>query len=163
MKTKEPLKLKFYFAVWLPLSAHVDGVSHWLQGHRTTFIGSVDLWSGFLGDISCEECPETSMEDGKHVGLSIWCRHSSLIMHVGQAICGLLGHRELKHPTRGEEPVLDQWYCSRCMGHVEPTDGSVVREAIASGHHHGSEAPSTNSSISSLASEGKEEQDPLVR
>lgn len=118
---KEPLKLKFYYAVWLPIAAHVDGVSHWLQGHRVTFVRSIDLWSGFLGAIECDECPETRLENGKHVGLSIWMRHSTLVMRIAQVVCGCMGHRELKHPTRGnDEPIRDQWYCSRCISDVLP-------------------------------------------
>jgi hypothetical protein len=104
-----------YWGPWLSLQAHSSAVWHWLRGHKVHFIGDLELWCGCWGDVWCEECPDTAIEDGKHVGLSIWCRHSWAIAWLGMKLCGLLGHPVFQHPKRYDAYVEDEIYCYRCM------------------------------------------------
>lgn len=114
------------------LHARCDALWHLLRGHRLHWRDSVDLWVGVTGDIWCERCPDTS--DGQS-DLIIWIRGWAWMLRVAQWICGLQGHRELKHPQRWnkQEPIEDknnmvdvegEWYCYRCFADVEKPEAA---------------------------------------
>ena len=109
------------------LSARLEALKHLLQGHRLRWRdGGIDLWTGFTGSITCEECPDTEMEDGTHVGLILWSRSNRPLWWFSRKLCAWLGHPEHRHPQRytGSDdaegnPIMadieDQWYCYRCV------------------------------------------------
>lgn len=113
------------------LEARASGVWHWLRGHDLHWRGDcVDLWSGHTGCITCTACPDASLnDDGTHADLCIWSRHNTLLWWLTKRLCAWQGHRELRHPERSVpvgddyayEPILDQWYCYRCMDDVDVT------------------------------------------
>ena len=103
---------------WWPIHARMEGLRHLLQGHQVAWRCHVDLWVGCTGNISCHTCD-----------LSIWCRSSTLLLKLSQWVCNKLGHQELKNPGKYIgwddttdkpmfEPILDKWYCSRCIADV---------------------------------------------
>lgn len=103
--------------VWWRIEAHYDWVMHTLRGHKTRgYWQCWSLWVGHLGCLTCEECPDTSIEDGKHVGLVIWMSNSNAMLWIGQRLCGLLGHQLFQFSkVSGGHYSEDQIYCYRCM------------------------------------------------
>jgi hypothetical protein len=108
------------------LQAHATALWHALRGHQVTWVsGCIDLWTGHLGCLLCEACPDTSLDEkGRHVGLAIWARSNLTVWWVMQRICARQGHRELRHPKRGGLMgqwvyVHDKWYCARCLADVD--------------------------------------------
>jgi hypothetical protein len=93
------------------IHARWEGLRHILKGHKVHWRDRGDIWSGCTGDIVCETC-----------NLNIWCRHTYWLMWIMQQICGWQGHRELRHPTQGDQPLMDQWYCYRCGADVKKED-----------------------------------------
>lgn len=105
------------------LHARAEALAHKLRGHDVRWRGDcVDWWCGHTGCITCEACPDSTFEDGAHVGVVFWCRDNPLLRWLGQAVCGWKGHGERRHPQRGTgegwEDVLDEWYCYRCGADV---------------------------------------------
>lgn len=113
------------------IQARAEAFVHLLRGHNLRWRGDCfDWWTGHTGCIVCEGCPDTSVENGKHVGCIFWCRTNRPLWWLGRTICGWLGHPELRHPQRGNgredaegNPILvdvvDEWYCYRCLADVE--------------------------------------------
>lgn len=104
--------------------AHGDAFVHMLRGHRVAWFGDcVDLWTGHLGCISCEACPDSRVENGKHVGAILWARDNAAIWWLGRFICRWLGHDELRHPQTWHCGFMaylhDKWYCYRCLEDIE--------------------------------------------
>lgn len=104
------------------IQARVDAIGHILRGHKLLWrgYGCIDPWTGHTGCIICEECPDSSVEDGKHVGYVFWMRHWRWMNWVGQKVCAFLGHSERRHPQTGDGnggwvDVPDEWYCYRCL------------------------------------------------
>jgi hypothetical protein len=98
------------------IQAHWDALIHMLRGHDLRWFGDcVSLWDGHLGCIICDKCPDTGVEDGEHVGLIIWMRHSDALHWFGMRLCGLIGHPLFQHPKSGDTYKEDEIYCYRCM------------------------------------------------
>lgn len=103
------------------IRARWEALKHLLRGHQLRWRDDgIDLWTGHMGCIVCEECPDTALEDGKHVGVHLWSRDNRLLGWLGQQLCAYLGHPEHRHPQRGDGnegwvDVESEWYCYRCL------------------------------------------------
>lgn len=128
-----------FLNAWWGLQARSDAVWHMLRGHDVRWGSECrELWSGHLGCITCEACPDSNIdEEGNRVGVVFWMRESVSLRWFGQRLCRLLGHSELRHPQRSlgwddakdewsTEDILDQWYCYRCMADVKLPPGMTI-------------------------------------
>lgn len=104
------------------IQARWEALGHLLRGHKLKWRGDcIDLWTGHLGYIECKECPDTALEDGKHVGLDLWMRHNRLIWWFARRLCAWLGHPEHRHPQHMDTDlgmsvdIESKWYCCRCL------------------------------------------------
>lgn len=110
----------------LGLAARFSGARHAIAGHKVVWRRGFDLWTGFLGFIECDDCPETSIDvEGKHCGLSIWGRQSRLVGFLGQVACCLLGHPAFQHPKQLDRFAGHRGRSTECQEDVEP-DGAMV-------------------------------------
>ena len=101
------------------IRARYTAIQHWRRGHNLRWRANMEIWVGCTGDIVCKDCP-----DNKGVGVILWCRYNRVLNKITQAVCGMLGHAERKHPQRysgcdaNDSPVMeyiiDEWYCFRC-------------------------------------------------
>lgn len=110
-------KLKYRLEpFWWGISARWHAIQHLWRGHDVKWRGGgcFDWWSGH-SCITCEECPDTSVEDGKHVGLVFWMRRNRVWEWIGTRICGFVGHPLFQHPKVGDQYKEDEVYCYRCM------------------------------------------------
>jgi hypothetical protein len=113
------------------IQARWEALGHLVRGHKLHWRYEPDLFGGCLGDIYCENCPDSSIgDDGEHCGIIFWCRSNAVWRWIAQAVCGHLGHPELRHPQRWSGTmtpddehvmvdVVEDWYCYRCGASID--------------------------------------------
>ncbi len=114
--------------VWWAIHAHFSGLRHWAKGHDVHWYEGFNPWGGFLGWISCHNCPDS--EEGNSV--YFWGRDNRALYDLAIWLCGKLGHpgvepiRLAKKSEGGkwlydenDDPVFenspDRVGCTRCM------------------------------------------------
>lgn len=107
------------------VGAHWDALWHAVRGHKVTWFENIDPWKGSLGDVSCENCPDTG-----GAGLFIWARRWDVLHWFAMRVCAWRGHSdpfEWKRWNGQGEPGDDEnmvgcgeFGCSRCLAQLPP-------------------------------------------